>query len=140
MAGAEIGAAEASRGHQHHAADAGRSGGAARFGDTLDRERGLFGGARQRLQFLHRRQRAVDQVEVGPVLRELLRRGEPGELVLRRGFSHGDSARGQRIGVAGEIVGGNHRLALADQYAQAEIVALRAFRFFHRAVAQFYGQ
>ena len=39
VARAEIGPAEAVTGHQHHAADAGRSRGAARFGDALDRER-----------------------------------------------------------------------------------------------------
>ena len=39
VAGAEIGAAKAVAGHQHHAADAGRGGGAARLGDALDRER-----------------------------------------------------------------------------------------------------
>ena len=38
--------------------------------------------------------------------------------------------------VAGEIVGGDHRLALAHQHAQAEIVAFGAFGLLHRAVAQ----
>ncbi len=63
--------------------------------------------------------------------------GEAGEFVFRRGLGHGHGARGERIGIAGEVVGGDHRLALADQHAQAEIVAFRALRFLDRALAQF---
>ena len=68
--------------------------------------------------------------------RKQRRVGEAGEAVLRRGARHGDGALGQRVeAVALEIVGRNHRLLVADDDAQAEIVAFGALRFLHRAVA-----
>ena len=71
VARAEIGAAKAVAGHQHHAADAGRRRCAARFGDAFDGER----------RRLRRRARAasstatsgrsrIEQVEVGKVVRQ----------------------------------------------------------------------
>ena len=66
--------------------------------------------------------------------------GETGEFVLRRGARHGHRARSERCQVAGEIVAGDHRLALSHQHAQAEIVAFGAFGFLHRPVAHLDGQ
>ena len=70
VAGAEIGAAKAVAGHQHHAADAGRGGGAARLGDALDREPGRFGGARHGFELADRGQIGIDQVEIGKIVRQ----------------------------------------------------------------------
>ena len=38
-------------------------------------------------------------------------------------------------GIAADVVGRDHRLALADQHAQADVVALGAFGFLDAAVA-----
>ncbi len=133
---AEIGAAKTVAGHQHHAADAGRGRGAARLGDALDREAGRFGRARHGLELADRRQLGIDQIEIGKVVRQQGRIGEPGEFVFRRGARHRHRALGQRrAAVARRVVGGYHRLAFADQDAQAEIVAFGALAFLHRAVA-----
>ena len=62
--------------------------------------------------------------------------GEAGELVLRRGARHGDGALGQRIEAVGlDVIGRDRRLLVADEHAQADIVAFGALRFLHRAVA-----
>ena len=84
----------------------------------------------------NRRQVRIDQVEIGKIMRQQARIGEPGILVLRRHARHGHRAFGERLGaVGGQIVGGDDRLAAADQHAQAEIVALGALAFLHGAVA-----
>ncbi len=99
---------------------------------------GLFGVARQFFKLRHRRQVAVDQIEVGELSRQQALVGEPGIFVFRRDARHRHRALGQSLAaVAGQVVGGDHRLAAADQHAQAEIVAFGAFRFFNRAVAHF---
>jgi len=138
--GAEIGAAKTLAGHQYHAADARRGGGAAGFGDAVDGGRGALGGAGQLLELAHRRQRGIEQVEIGQVAREPFRIGEPGEAVLRREPRHRDHALGDHVGetigaVAGQVVGGDHRLAAADEGAQADIVAFGALGFLDAAVA-----
>ena len=136
VAGAEIGAAKSGRGHQHHAADAGRGRSAARLGDALDRKPGGFGRARHGLELADRRQAGIDQVEIGKVMRQLRRVGEPGIFVLGRGARHRHRARSQRrAAVARRVVGRHHRLALSHQHAQAEIVAFGTLRFLHRAIA-----
>ncbi len=61
--------------------------------------------------------------------------GEAGIFVFRRCARHRHRALRQRCGIARHIVGGDHRLAAADQHAQAHIVAFGALAFFHRAVA-----
>ena len=95
-----------------------------------------FGGARHGLELGDARQVRIDQVEIGKIMRQQARVGEAGIFVLRRRARHGHRALGQRCGaVGGQIVGGDHRLAVADQHAQAEIVAFGAFAFLHRAVA-----
>src|ERR1700722_1763912 len=63
----------------------------------------------------------------------------PGKPVLRCGARHRDDALGDRVdgsvAVGGEIVGRYHRLAAADEGAQADIVAFGALRGFDAAVA-----
>ena len=142
MARAEIGAAEAVAGDQHHAADAGRRRGAARLGDALAPPcPRLLGGLRQLFQLGHRRQFAVDQVEIGDIARQQAFVGKPGIFVFRRHARHRHRAIGEcRDVVAGHVIGRDHRLALAHQHAQAQIVALRAFGFLHRAVAHLDSQ
>ncbi len=72
----------------------------------------------------------------GGFLRQQRRIGEAGEAVLGRGARHGHRALGQRReAVAVEIVGRDHRLLLADQDAQPEIVAFGALQFLDGAVA-----
>ena len=83
-----------------------------------------------------RRQIVIDQIEIGEIARQLRRIGEPGIFVFRRHARHRYRALGQRrAAVARHIVGRHHRLAFADQHAQAEIVAFGALALFHRAVA-----
>ena len=133
---AEIGAVKAVAGDQHHAADARRSGRAARLGDAFNGESRTFRGARRCFQPFNRRQVRIEQVEVGKIMRQQARVGEACELVLRRRARHRHRAFGQRLGaVGGQIVRGDNSLAAADQHAQTEIVTLGAFAFFHRAVA-----
>ena len=75
LARAEIGAAEAVARHQHHAADAGRSGGAARGGDAPDRERGALGTVGAIFQLGDARKIRVEQIEIGKVVRQSVRVG-----------------------------------------------------------------
>ena len=93
----------------------------------------------ERLEFVDARHRLVEQIEIGQIAREPLRLGETGEPVLRCGARHRDDALGDRVdgtvAVAGEIVGRNHRLAAADEGAQADIVAFGALRGLDAAVA-----
>ena len=83
-----------------------------------------------------RRQIVIDQIEIGKIVRQQCRVGEPGIFVFRRRARHRHRALGQRrAAVACHVVGRHHRLAFADQHAQAEIVAFGALALFHRAVA-----
>ena len=87
-------------------------------------------------ELLHARQIAVDQIEIGKGLGQLRFVGEPGIFVFGRDARHRHRALGQYLGaVARHVVGRDHRLAAADQHAQAEIVAFRAFAFLDLAVA-----
>ena len=63
--------------------------------------------------------------------------GEAGEFVLGRRARHGDRALGKRIEPpsALDVVGRDRRLLVADDDAQADIVAFGALRFLDRAVA-----
>ena len=79
-------------------------------------------------------------ISIRQVAREPFRIGKSGEAVLRRGPRHRDHAFGDGIdepigAVAGEVVGRDHRLAAADEGAQADIVALGALGFLDAAVA-----
>ena len=57
-------------------------------------------------------------------------------MVLRRDARHRDRALGERIrAVAAHVVGRDHGLPLADQHAQADVVALGALALLDRAVA-----
>ena len=67
-------------------------------------------------------------------MRQQRRIGEPGIFVLGRRAGHCHRALGQRAGIAGHVVGRDHRLAPANQHAQAEIVAFRSLALLHRPV------
>ena len=123
-------------GHQHHAADAGRCARAARFGDALHAERRAFGRTRILFERRDTRQLGIDQIKIGKRVREQRVIREAGEPILRRDTRHRDRALGERIrAVPPGVVGRDHGLALADQHAQAHVVALGALAFFNRAVA-----
>ncbi len=78
----------------------------------------------------------VEQIELGKIARQLARIGEADELVLRRHARHRHRALGETCdAVATDVVGGDHGLALADQHAQADIVAFGALGFLDAAVA-----
>ena len=96
-----------------------------------------FGGARQRFEFAHGWQFGIDQFEVGKIVRQLIGIGETRKFVLGRRARHGNGPRGEGGGaIIRDVVGRDHRLAAADQHAQPEIVAFRAFRLFNLSVAQ----
>ena len=121
---------EAGRGHQHHAADAARGRGAAGLRHALDREASRFGFAGPALQFGRGRNLAVEQIEIGKLMRQQRGIGEADELVVGRDPRHRHRALGQfGDAVAGDVVGRDHRLALADQHAQTDIVAFGALGF-----------
>ena len=123
-------------GEQHHAADASGRRGAAGFGDAFDREPRLLRAARRLFERGGVGQRTVDQIEIGKFARQPLRIREPGVAILRRHIGHRNRALGQRCNaIACDVIGGHHRLPAADQHAQADVVALRAFRFLDGAVA-----
>ena len=101
-----------------------------------DRAPGLLGAARHRLERADVGQLAVDQVEIGEVLRQQRRVGEAGILVLGRDARHRHRPLGQRgDAVAAHVVGRDHRLLAPDQHAKTHVVALGALRFLDRAVA-----
>ena len=130
MARTQIGAVEAGRGHQHHAADAARGRGAAGLRYALDREAGRFGFAGPALQFGRRRNLAVEQIEIGKLACQQRRVGEADKFIVGRHARHRDRALGKfGDAIAGDVVGRNHRLALPDQHAQPDIVAFRALGF-----------
>ena len=136
LARAQIRAVEAGGGHQHHAADSGRGRCAAGFGDALDRERGRFGLAGAAFEFRRRRDLGIEQIEIGKIARQQCRIGEADIFVVGRDARHRDRALGEpRDAVAADVVGRDHRLALAHQHAQSDIVAFRALGFLDASVA-----
>ena len=141
MARADVGAAKAVARHQHHAADAGGGAGAAGFRHAVNAERRLLGRTGELFEAFDRGQLRVDEVEIGNVAREQLAVGESRERVLGRNPRHRDRARGQLDRtVALGVVAGDHGLTLADQHAQAHVVALGALACFDRAVAHLDGE
>ena len=101
----------------------------------------FFGKPRALFQNLDCRHVGIEQIEVRKFTREQSRIGEPGKLVFRRHARHGDGAFGKRIeAVALDIVGRDRGLLVADQHAQADVVALGALRFLNGAVAHIDGQ
>ncbi len=118
MARAEIGRVKAVARHQHHAADPGRGGCAARLGDARHREARRFRREREPFEALHRRHVGIEQVEVWDLARKLISVGEPGERILGRRPRHGERALGERgDAVAFGVVGGHERLPAPDQNA-----------------------
>ena len=109
---------------------------AAGFGHARDRERRGFGLPGALLQDIDRGHVRIEQVELRQIVRQQRRVGEAGEAVLGRGARHRHRALGQGVeSVAPNIVGRNHRLPAADQYPQADIVALGTLRFLDGAFA-----
>jgi hypothetical protein len=135
LARAQIGAAKAVAGRQHHPADAGRSRGAFRLGDALDGEARRLGAHGALLEHGDRRQFRIKQIELRKVACQERRFGEPGEAILGRDPRHGDRALRQLIDIVLDVVGRHHRLAFSDQDPQADIVALGALGALHLAVA-----
>ena len=134
--GAQIGAVETGRGHQHHAADAGRGGSAAGFGHALDRKRGCFGLAGAAFELGRRGDVGIEQIEIGKFARQQRRIGKADILVVGRNPRHRHRALGELCdAVAADVVGRDHGLALAEQHAQADIVAFGALGFLDAAVA-----
>ena len=131
----EIGAVEAVAGRQHHAADAGRRGGAFRLADALDRQARRLGAQRAILERGDRRQFGIEQIELGKIARQQRRIGEARELVLGRDLRHRHRALGERRDVARDVVGRHHRGAAADEHAQTDVVALGALGLIDRAFA-----
>ena len=130
------GAVKAVARYQHQPADAGRGRGAARFGDAGDRKTGCLRFAGARFQHNDVRHVGVDEIKRRQLLRQLACGGKPGEPVFRRGARHRHRAFGQGAeAVAFEIIGRDHRLFVADDDAQPEVVAFGALRFLDRAVA-----
>ena len=127
---------EAGGGHQHHAANSGRSRRAAGFGDPLDRERGRFGLAGAAFEFRRRRGFGIEQIEIRKIARQQRRIGETDIFVVGRDTRHGHRALRQfRDTVAADVVGRDYRLALAYQHAQPDIVAFGALGFLDASVA-----
>ena len=138
VAGAQVRAVEAGRGHQHHAADAARGRRAAGLGHALDRKARSFGLAGAAFEFGGRGNFAVEQIEIGELARQQRRIGETDIFVVGRDAGHRDRALGEFCNaIAGNIVGRDHRLALPDQYAQSDIVAFGALGFLDPAFAHF---
>jgi hypothetical protein len=54
---------------------------------------------------------------------------------LRRDLGHGDRTLRKLGDVAGDVVGGDHRLPPPDEDAQAHVIALRTLGFLDRALA-----
>lgn len=101
----------------------------------------FFGKPRALFQNLDRRHISIEQIEVRKLARQQCRIGEPGKLIFRRHARHGDSAFGKRIeAVALDVVGRDRGLLMADQHAQADVVALGALQFLDGAVAHVDGE
>lgn len=72
------------------------------------------------------------------MFRQQRRIGETHIVIVRCNLRHRHRPFGQlRNTIAADVVGGDHRLALADQHAQADVVAFGTFRFFNVAVPDF---
>ena len=129
---------KAGAGHQHHAANSGRCRRAARFGDALDRQRGGLGFAGAAFEFDCGRNIGIEQIEIGELAREQRGIGKANIVVIGRHARHRDRALGEpRHAVTADVVGGDHRLALAHEHAQADVVAFRSLGFLDTAVAHF---
>ena len=127
---------KAGRRHEHHAADAARRRCAAGLGDTLHCDARRFRFQRAAFEFGGRRHRGVEQIEIWKLARQQRRIGEADIVVIRRDARHRHRALGELCdAIAADIVGGDHRLPLADQHAQADIVAFGALGFLDAAVA-----
>ena len=134
MAGAGITAKKAGRGGQRDGIA--RIGGAAAFriGDTGNRQAGAFRVAGPADQGFGRRLDRIFQIEGGNVARQQVCRRQAGEFVLRRQARHRQGAAGQGgNGIGGKIGGGDKGDPLADENAQAQIVAFAAFDIFQIA-------
>ena len=69
-------------------------------------------------------------------MRQQRRIGEADIFVVGRHARHRDRALGEfRDAIAADVIGRDHGLALSDQHAQADIVALGALGFLDAAVA-----
>ncbi len=80
----------------------------------------------------------IEQIEIGELARQQRGIGKADIFVIRRHAGHRDRALGEpRHTVAADIVGRDHRLALAHEHAQADVVAFRALGFLDAAVAHF---
>ena len=102
--------------------------GAFRIGDPLDGKRGLLGRARPLDQCFRARLDRVEHVERRPVMGNLRGVGEAAERVFGHRAGHRQGAFDQLGQHFRRAIAGRHdRLALADQDAQPEILALRAF-------------
>ena len=79
---------------------------------------------------------AIEQIEIGELVRQQRGIGEADIFVVGRHAGHRDRALGE-LGdaVAGDVIGRDHGLALPDQHAQADIVAFGALGFLDPAVA-----
>ena len=127
---------KAGAGDEHHAADAGGGRGAAGLGHALHRERRSLGFERAALELGGGRHIGIEQIEIGEVAREQRGIGEADIFVARCDARHRDRAfRELGHGIAADVVGRDHRLALADQNAQADIVALGPLGFLDTSVA-----
>ena len=83
-----------------------------------------------------RRNVAVEQIEIGQIARQQRRIGETDIFVVGRDARHRHRALGELCdAVAADVVGRDHRLALADQHAQSDVVAFRALGFLDASVA-----
>ena len=95
-----------------------------------------FGRGRARHQFLGRGFHRIDKIEIGKVACDGGRIGDAAIGIFGRLGGHGDRALDQpRQRLGGTVVGGDDRLALAHQHAQAKIVAFRALELFKLAQA-----
>ena len=136
LAGPQIRAVEAGAGDEHHAAHAGGGRGAAGFGHALHTERRSLGFERAALEFRGRGHVRIEQIEIGEVAREQCGIGKADIFVVGRDARHRNRSLGKLgHGIAAGVVGRDHRLAPADQHAQADIVALGTFGFLDAAVA-----
>ncbi|MGY4482786.1 hypothetical protein ACVWWR_001977 [Bradyrhizobium sp. LM3.2] len=106
------------------------------FGHALHAERRGFGFERAALQLRGCGYVGVEQIEIGEVAREQRGVGKTDIFIVWRNARHRNGAFGKRgHGIAAGVIGRDHRLAPADQHAQADIVALGPLGFLDAAVA-----
>ena len=135
---AAVAAAETIGGREHNAGSAPARLGALGIGHALGGARGVLGLRRHREQFLGGGPSLVVEIEVGPALRQQLRRSDAASRIFRYHASHVDGTTGQLAQRSGCKVGrGDEGLALAHEHAQAEIAAFAALELF--ALAQSLG-